>query len=50
MEYLVAQSNQGNQKLNIDTKFIGLMKMSNFTFEELIVAKGEFVRLFLWFV
>ncbi len=48
LEYLVAQSNQGNQKLNIvDTEFKGQVKMSNFMFEELIVAKGEFVRLFL---
>jgi len=45
LECLVAQSNQGNQKLNIDTEFKGQVKMSNFTFEELIVAKGEFVRL-----
>jgi hypothetical protein len=41
-------SNATNTSLQIaGTKFVGLVKILNFTFDELAVAKSEFVKLFL---
>jgi hypothetical protein len=41
------QKGWNTDKMSIDSGIVEPLKMSNFTFNKLTVAKGEFVKLFL---